>query len=214
MKKIISSIIILLLIALAFLFLNKNNSVVYNISKQDSTSKILSPKIKYADLNSYEKTLADKVLSKMDVSYLENSYGENYKDYILLRHYNNDTAIFCIPTGKIGCYIQFYDIRNWIKIDTKDIVIAGNEAASNNYLIILNSNELLYFKSGMKDFEVINGSKIVNPTETYIKQSGMLDEYDFTFTENIKTLKVSMFKNENKEDKQNIKLKEVEFVLP
>ena len=55
-------------------------------------------------------------------------------------------------------------------------------------------------------------SNLIFGNETYVKQSGFGDSYEASLNNNF--FKIGVFKNENKPDIANTKLREVEFVLP
>lgn len=227
MKKILIVVVSVLLVVSAY-YLYKNNissfssiqtsnsGVSTSISSKVFPSIFLNINKNYNDLNTYEKGIVNSFFKNnpQSVIYLRDEYGagENYKDELKLRFYNENFAIFYFPVSiKGGDVIMLYNITNHqsSNID-KDINIFGNSVESDNYIVAIDDNGIKYLKVGNTSFSVV-GNSAISAGETYVKQGGFGNVYDAALMGNI--LKISIFKQENRVDTSNTKLREVKFVL-
>lgn len=179
-------------------------------------SEFYSNDMSYDSYNTKERSIIDKLLStdlnikaQLLGPYSESEYP-TFKDGIKLKYYDNQNALLFVSNFKGGYSIIKLNLNNSTTANYDEFIF-GNIVENKSYLVLLYPREIKYIKNGEYDFHIINNSNI-SDNETYIKQTGYGDSYEASITSNI--LKVSVFRNENKEDQPNTKLKEIEFALP
>jgi hypothetical protein len=192
----------------------KSNKEMVAIQKEQPQSKFISNNINYKDLSETEKNIVDNFLkNNLEIEKALKYNNPNYRD-ALLKYYDKDTSIISISNGKSGDYLEVYDLKTWKKINSNELFVQSNQALDPFHMVVVNVSKIFYFSSGMRDFSVVNNSELLNKNETYVKQSDIIDNYEFALDKKTNILKISVFKNENKSDTPNTKLREVEFVLP
>lgn len=226
MKKTLLALFVIIIFVIGFIYLKNNKGTTF-ITKIDTPNLNLeNPKKKegetfldintfYASTTEYEKYLVDSFIASNDnfTQDVKNE-GELSKQNYQLRYYDEDAAIFCLSNRKLGCYLSVYDIKNFNKISSDYYINGSSEILIKNHLTLYTLDSIYYFKPGMRDFAILSGSTLTNKNETYVKMGGFLDYYQYSVDEKTNKLKVSVFKNENKNDIENTKLREIEFVLP
>ena len=225
-KTLLTFLLILILVAFAIYYLmNKSNSLQIQVSKADGpvdiTSIINNQWTILPTNNDYKNLSADQqaLLKSFARSYFKDMNDSEEKkieneDMLRLKYYDKDTAIFYVSNQKGSYFVNFYKIKNWENISEGKNYVNSNEITLKNYIILFSDKELFYFKPLSKEFLAIKNSYLVNNNETYVKIGGIVDDYEYSVDEKTNKLKVSVFKNTNKGDVENEKLRETDFVLP
>ena len=226
MKKIFLALFTIIICVSAFVyFINSKSSARVDKVRSTNLNRVnpnttgtgtfLDINTYYASTTDYEKYLVDSFIeSSADFTQDVKNEGELGKQNYQLRYYDKDVVIFCLSNRKIGCYLSLYNIKDFKKISSDYYINGASEITVKNFLTLYVLGSIYYFKPGMKDFAVLAGSTITNKNETYVKIGGMVDDYEYSVDEKRNKLKVSVFKNTNKGDVENEKLREIEFMLP
>jgi hypothetical protein len=217
-----------------FLYPNKINknpqsSVVPPIKKEELkseivNSKILSPFTHYSDLSPENKKVEDYFLEKNKdvpvIKYLIDNYNGG-KDSVGLIYSDENTIVISVSNEKRGGFLYLFDIKTSKELGNyQNYTVDQNSIVKGDYLIFpcentLKQESFCYYRAGDLKVNFITNSNLENTKETYI--SGLWDDgvgYSSAFNEKTKKLLITLFKNQNKSDTPNTKLREVEFVLP
>lgn len=226
MKKSLFVVLVIGSISLAsFFYVQKNQST----KTTHSSFAGISPSVKlvaenilpdtlYTNLTGYEKTLIDRFLSKYSNVYssLMEKYGNSEfqaKSQLKLKYYDSKIIVLAVPSEKVGRYLGIYTLENLQKLNSQDSLLFGNYVESNSYIIITSGSDFLFYKKGATDFKMVHSSSLNSKMETYIKEGGLGNIYDFTFDEQTRTLTASIFKPVFKEGIANPKIRTVKFIL-
>jgi len=181
----------------------------------------------YNNFTEYEKKLIDK--AKLSPSVMQSSYSGAIPK---LKFYDNKTVVFCVPSEKVGCFLDIYNINTLEKITAKSGRLFGRYRyiESGDYMIwvglasagptdTIGEDNFIFYKRGAVDFQIIPNStlpvsKTYDGAETYAKGYDMgIPVYDLAFDESTKTLTASVFKRVNASE-LNTKIRTVKFILP
>lgn len=206
MKKsfLAGGIIILLFLGYKGLF---TPQVIEPIIITDTSGILLGDEAKYENLSIKNKLLIEKIY---DPSYFFNDpFG--YK-LCQLKYFDTSTVLVgCVAKVGIRFFlVKLADIKPFDPV--LDTINTWAYVETKNLLISIQHNNITYFKPGFIEIKRVTGSELTTG-ETYVKRGGMADDYEFSFDEATKILTVSVFKNEQKEDRANTKLREVKFIL-
>ncbi len=221
MKK--TYIIIIILFVLfglaAFFYQSKETTIITDDTTQSATTTTTAPvqptqEYPYDKLSVADKAVIDRYTEKYSDVYtpILESYNNNAsqaKSTILIKYRDDKTVAFAVLNGKAGLDISIYDVNTLNRLDKNPLgmTLFGNFVETDNYIVVVYDTLILYYKKGSTDIVTITKSELNPRTETYVKLGGFGSTYDFTFDEGTKTITASIFKPENREGKENAKIR-------
>lgn len=130
-----------------------------------------------------------------------------------LKYSDSNVALIGCLGSKVGIRFFLVKLADMQSFDfDADSINTWGYVETKNFLISIQNNNITYFRPGFTEIKKVPGSELDYREETYVKQGGLADTYEFSFDETTKTLTVSVFKNDYTEG-PNTKLREVQFVL-
>ncbi len=189
-------------------------------------SKLMNFNNTYENYSRQEKKYYDLFIEnnkeKIPFNYFISSYPEGaYKDFLRLIYADENVILVFISNEKRGGNLYLYDTKNNKEIgNNQDFGIINIPLIHSKYAVFpcltpLKEESFCYYKASDLKINLVENSTLKDTQETYVLASGFDGEVNqLSLDEKTNTLKISVFKNENKEDMSNTKLREVEFVLP
>ena len=200
-------------------FTFKQQEPVASIKADERSGQILPISNTYSDLTLYEKKLINTFFEK-NPEYVEyyKVYGDQYesvlRDSVKLKYYDNNIVVLYEATGKGGYLVTIYDKSSWKQLNKESMYLHSLDIESQNYIVSVYEDKIIYFKPGMSEFKTLAGSNITSNKESYLSGVGPGGpEHSLSFDESTKTLTVSVFKTTDPDNGQYPKLREVQFVL-
>lgn len=204
MKKafLVGGIIILIFLSYKAFFVPK---VIEPTITTSTTGILLGDVANYENLTTANKLLIEKIYKPLN--------DPSGWAACQLKYSDNKIALVGCLGPKVGIRFFLVHLENIKPFDADvDTINTWGYVETKNILISIQNNNITYFKPGFTEIKRVLGADLTTG-ETYIKRGGMANDYEFSFDESTKTLTVSVFKDEQREDRANTKLREVQFVL-
>jgi len=198
-------------------------------SQDDSDKILLGDRALYKNLTPDEKAI------------VEDFYNNGYKDVparyaagaeatsCRLKYYDPAKALIGCVSVKPSLPFYLVDRKDWKDVgeNSGQLNSLHGYVESVGYAITVDGTAgIYYYKAGNSGINIVSNSRLAKckntngadtecPNgETYVRQSGMSNDYEASFDESTKTLTVSIFKNIGNEESENPEIRTATFILP